>query len=255
MTSQIAPRIKPRQVPASMSAGEQGSVASRLLLRNVLRIVAVVTVAGCWLSPASAQGLIRSLPAENGAWAKYEGTVKQTRVEADAATGNVVVEWTRHLMLVALGEEMAEIDGEQVPCRWIEIRSSTGRATDDGIATGPAGPQLIRVLVPSSKIIATAADESGIPVASLPIVKGFRRVGMGEVRPVTGSFVQISPVFTAVRPFVSPTIEAEQQVETPAGNFQAVPESATEVIESRQTRVTTEAELFSSTAVPFGLAK
>lgn len=206
-------------------------------------------------TPAEAQGLIRSLPTEQGTWVRYEGTVRQTEIRPDATLGNLVMNWTRHLTLVALGEETAEFEGKDVPCRWIEIRSLTGKPVDEGVETGPAGMRIMQVLVPVEKIIGKATDDAGIHVSYLPIVKGYQQLGMGEPQPIAGHAAYLSPSLTAVVPFRAPQAGSDEMVDTPAGQFTARTETATEVLESRETRITQEGTLWSSSEVPFGLVK
>ncbi|MCA9116355.1 MAG: hypothetical protein KDA79_14815 [Planctomycetaceae bacterium] len=231
----------------------------RVQLRTCVRVALLLLVAGllsaATATPARAQGLIRSIPAEQGTWVRFEGTVRQTEIRPDATLGNLVMNWTRHLTLVALGEETAEFEGKEVPCRWIEIRSSTGKPVDEGVETGPAGLRIIQVLVPVEKIIGKAVDEAGIPVSYLPIVKGYQQVGMGEPQPIAGHAVYLSPSLTAVVPFRAPEAGSEESVDTPAGQFTATPELATEILESRETRITQRGTLWASSEVPFGLVK
>ena len=73
--------------------------------------------------PVSAQGLIFNLP-EDGKAVEYEGTLTQSTGPDDQAP----LQWTCELSIKSVGKEEAEFDGKVQPCRWLEIKTLTGKA-------------------------------------------------------------------------------------------------------------------------------
>lgn len=75
------------------------------------------------LCPATAQGLILNLPKKDGAWVRYEGTVKQVEFRPDAAEGDISMEWIQQLTIKSVGSETATFRGKQIPSAGLKLRS------------------------------------------------------------------------------------------------------------------------------------
>ena len=86
-----------------------------------------------------AQGLIWELPAD-GSWVRFEGTYEKEMPGPDSNDLNVKLQWTRHLIISSVGSEMADFEGEQTACRWLEFKCVTGKATESGVAPGVFRP-------------------------------------------------------------------------------------------------------------------
>jgi hypothetical protein len=212
---------------------------------------------------ADAQGLIVQLP-KDGAWVRFEGTVKQVEFRPDAPEGDISMEWIQHLTLKSVGSESALFHGKQVPCRWIEIKVLTGKPSESGVEPGPVGERIYKVLVPEERVIGEVADAEKIPFSYLDIVKGFRKMG-GTVTPIPVGSRGTEGVFQ-VYPLVGPlmhydAVEAagrgDEEVQVPGGTVRAKKFKARRVIESPTLRTTSEAEIWRCDAksIPFGLAR
>jgi len=211
---------------------------------------------------ADAQGLIVQLP-KDGAWVRFEGTVKQVEFRPDAPEGDISMEWIQHLTLKSVGSESALFHGKQVPCRWIEIKVLTGKPSESGVEPGPVGERIYKVLVPEERVIGEVADGGKIPFSFLDVVKGFRKMG-GTVTPIPvgpggdGAF-QVYPLVGPLMHFDA--IEAagrdDEDVQAPGGSVRAKRFKARRVIESSILRTTTEAEFWrcDPQKIPFGLVK
>jgi len=138
--------------------------------------------AGTLDQAAEAQGLIVRLP-KDGAWVRFEGTVKQVEFRPDAPEGDISMEWIEHLTIKSVGREQALYHGKQVPCRWIEIKAVTGKPSESGVEAGPVGERLYKILVPEERVVGAVADGEKIPFSFLDIIKGFRKIG-GTVTPL-----------------------------------------------------------------------
>ncbi len=112
---------------------------------------------------AEAQGLIVRLP-KDGAWVRFEGTVKQVEFRPDAPEGDISMEWIEHLTIKSVGREQAVFHGKQVPCRWIEIKVVTGKPSESGVEAGPVGERIYKILVPEERVTGAVADGDKIPV-------------------------------------------------------------------------------------------
>ncbi len=144
------------------------------------------------LRSATAQGVILTLPKQDGAWVRFEGTVKQVEFRPDAAEGDITMEWIQQLTVKSVGTETAAFRGKQVPCRWIEIKVVTGKPSESGIEAGPVGERIYKVLVPEERVVGQLADGGKIPFSFLDVIKGFRKTG-GQVSPLpAGSLAGIS---------------------------------------------------------------
>lgn len=209
------------------------------------------------VAPAQAQGLIWKLPPD-GSWARYEGTYSQTQFRPDSPEGDLKLQWLREITIRSVGSEAADINGQSVPCRWIEIKSITGTSSEVGIDPGPAGATIIKALVPESGIVGSEADGNKIPVSFLPVVKGFRRAGTGEPQPIESHVLQVYPSLSLLMHYKTSQAETEQPapLDLPGfGTVNARKFTAKHEMESDTTRSINDAQLWRSDDVPFGLAQ
>ena len=151
-------------------------------------MVRFLSVAVCLLAiptSANATGLLWNLP-EDGRSVSYQGTyTKQT------TDGNPEITWLRNMSIKSVGTVDAEYKGVSQPCRWVEIEVVTGKKGETGLDPGPAGGLLYKVLIPESKIVGDTKDVDDIPVSMIPIVKGYRRIGEGAVKPIKAKALQV----------------------------------------------------------------
>ena len=201
----------------------------------------------------AAQSLIFHLPAD-GTAVEYVGTLSQSNGPDDQAP----LSWMCELSIKSVGQEQAEFEGKLQPCRWLEIKSLTGKETAAGIDPGPVGARIYKVLVPESKIVDDWKDEDGIPNEMMPIVRGFRRLGEEEVQPITTPALRFYPTISLLSSYIEPEVVAT--TDTPETLLQGQSITARRmkgkmVMESQRTRSTNEAEYWVSKDVPFGLAR
>lgn len=202
---------------------------------------------------ARGQSLIFNLP-EDGTMVEYEGKQVQSTGADDAKP----LEWACELTIKSVGKEEAEFEGKMQPCRWIEIKTITGKAGAAGIDPGPVGSRIYKVLVPESKINGEWQDADGVPNDVLPIVKGFRRLGEEEVKPISTASIRFYPTITLLTSYREPEVVASS--DTPETLLQGQSVTAKRmkgkfVMESPKVRSTNEAEYWVSDDVPFGLAR
>ena len=202
---------------------------------------------------APAQSLIFFLP-EDGKSVEYEGTLVQSTGPDDPAP----LSWTCELSIKSVGEEMAEFEGVQQPCRWIEIKTLTGKAGAAGIDPGPVGARIYKVLVPESKIIASEADADGIPNEMLPIVRGFRRLGEEAIKEIRTPTLRTYPTITMLTNYQQ--LEEVASADVPEVIAQGLSISARRMkgltkMERPESRSTNEGEYWVTEDVPFGLAR
>lgn len=205
---------------------------------------------------AEAQGLIWSLPPD-GSWVRYEGSYTQEEVRPDA-TGNLTLQWIRHLTIKSVGRAQADYRGETVDCRWIEIKVQTGRTLDGRVDTGSVGERIYKVLIPEAEVIGRLQDDEGLPVSYLPIVRGYRKTNDRDPtpKPIKSGVFQVFPVVSYVRHY-----KTMDKWDVPGSIGVGADDFATTVLtgsvqqESRTFRVKHETkELHRSDKVPFGLA-
>jgi hypothetical protein len=208
--------------------------------------------------PAPAQGLILNLPKTDGAWVRFEGTVKQVEFRPDAAEGDITMEWIQQLTIKSVGTETATFRGKQVPCRWIEIKIVTGKPSESGVEAGPVGERIYKVLVPEERVRGELADTDKIPFSFLDIVKGFRKAG-GQVTPLPPGSLQVFPLIAPVMHYEAVEVSGNdsEDVALPGGSVKTKRYKAKRTIESLTERTINEAELWRSdgNTVPFGLIK
>lgn len=228
-----------------------------LRVQDMSRLVSsvVLSLALALLSSpaASAQGLIFQLP-EDGMAVEYQGTLTQ----GSSADDDNALKWTCELSIKSVGREDAEYQGQMQPCRWIEIKTITGKAGEAGIDPGPVGSRIYKVLVPESKIIGESRDSSGIANDMLPIVRGFRRLGEEGVEPIKTPALRFYPTIALLTSYPDPEViatNAVPEVILQGPQLSAVHRKGKVVMESQKTRSTNEGEYWVSKDVPFGLAR
>jgi hypothetical protein len=221
--------------------------------------LAALVVASTWQA-ATAQGLIVTLPKQDGAWVRYEGTVKQVEFRPDAAEGDISMEWIQQLTIKSVGSETATFHGKQIPCRWLEIKVVTGKASESGIESGPVGERIYKVLVPEERVIGKLEDGKKIPFSFLDIIKGFRKTG-GQVSPLPPGSLQVFPLVAPVMHYEAEEVAGREHEEItlpgPGGAVKTEKFKAKRVIESATERSVNEAEVWrgDGTTVPFGIVR
>lgn len=219
-------------------------------------ILVVVVSLSAAAQPAHAQGLLWKLPPE-GTWVRYEGTYGEIELRPDNPEGDSSVEWIRHLTLKSLGTEMAEWEGEQTVCRWIEIESITGVSSEQGIDAGPVGARIIKALVPEQRIVGSPVDADRIPVSFVPVIKGYRKFGDGEVVPIETGVLRVYPLMTLLAYYQDLEAAADdaEPISVPSGTVNARRYTGTLTMENALRRSTNQADIWRSPDVPFGLAQ
>ncbi len=225
------------------------------MVRLKISVIAVTLCAAVVLGggSCSAQGLIFHLP-EDGKSVEYEGILTQSTGPDDQAA----LSWTCELSIKSVGAEEAEFEGTKQMCRWIEIKTLTGKSSAAGIDPGPVGARIYKVLVPESKVIAGQTDADGIPNAMLPIVKGFRRLGEEAVKEIKTPALRTYPTITLLTNYQQ--LEEIASADVPEVILQGLNITArrmkgTTRMERTESRSTNEGEYWVSDSVPFGLAR
>ena len=221
-------------------------------------IALAVIAGGIGTSTTQAQGLIWSLP-EDGSWVRYEGEYEQTNLDPDTGDGDKSIRWIRHLIIKSVGKEMAEYKGEQVPCRWIELKVITGKELDGALNPGLVGSRIYKVLVPESRVIGDVKDNQQVPVAYLPIIKGYRRVGKADAQPeeIKSKVFNVYPSVCLLRHYKAFTADTGQPEDPGVGilDVEAVKYSGKLLLESKTGRSQHESSIWRTKDVPFGLAR
>lgn len=217
-----------------------------------------LTAVVCLLAePLYAQGVVCQLP-EDGTWVKFEGTYAQTELRPDEQVSKLEISpWIEHVWIKSVGQEMAEYNDEMTACRWIEIKIERGREKDGKIDTGLTGSEIYKVLIPEVAIIAENVDAEGVPVSFLPLVKGFRKLGNAQPKPLTEPALQLYPLGILVGYFrelrkVEDSVDPEVGLENVKTASQWQGQVTTERPSSRSI---TESTLWKSPDVPFGVAR
>jgi hypothetical protein len=213
----------------------------------------VLSVAAGFARTTHAQGLIFQLP-EDGMAVEYEGQLSQGVSADDEAP----LTWTCELSIKSVGREDAEFEGRQQPCRWIEIKTVTGKSGAAGVDPGPVGSRIYKVLVPESKVIGDSRDADGIANDMLPIVRGFRRLGEEGIEPIKTSALRYYPTISLLTTYDNPEVVATNAVPEiilQGPQISAIHRRGRMVMESQKTRSTNDGEYWVSKDVPFGLAR
>lgn len=231
------------------------------------RVVWTLLTVSLWLAwndAASAQGLIWSIPEEEGRWVRYEGTYSQVMKRPDDAAGDLKLNWSRHLTIKALNNEMGEIDGASVPCRWIELKMITGPVKEGIIDAGPGGTRLYKILVPVEaikqvKIADTqeVIDADRVLATYVKMAKGYRKIGNESATPIETGVFQVYPALTIVQHYRELAKLGDEDVNIRNETVSAEHLQGEMVTEDLFTRSTNKAEIWrtASPTVPFGIAK
>ncbi len=216
-----------------------------------LAVICVISFSGS----LSAQGLIWELPPD-GSWVRYEGTYEKEMPGPDANDLPVKLKWTRHLIISSVGSEMAEFNGEQTACRWLEFKTITGKETESGVAPGVSGPRIYKVLVPEKAVNGKIIDQSQIPVTFLPIVRGYRKIGDKPAEPLKTKILRFYPMITMLEHYTKWDSEGESaNIDIPTGAVSAREFKGTFSSESPTTRSQNVGTIWRTDKVPFGIAK
>lgn len=207
-------------------------------------------------SSVQAEGVIWQLPPD-GTWVRLEGTYAQTEIRPNSPTGKLEIpQWIERVLISSVGEEEAEFEGESVPCRWLEIKVERGREREGKIDSGLTGPQIYKVLVPTTKVLETTVDEAGVPVGYLPVIKGFRKIGKAEPKPITEPALQLYPWGILAGYYREENVAAtDEDPEAGIGPVKADKIESTVTIETRAFRTVQETTVWRSKDVPFGIAR
>ena len=207
-------------------------------------------------SVASGQGAICQLP-EDGTWVRFEGTYAQVEIRPETAAGKVEVEpWKEHVTIKSVGTEMAEYREKETECRWVEIKIERGRVRDGKIDTGLTGLEIYKVLIPETAVIKDNVDEEGVPVSFLPIVKGFRKVGKANPKPLVEPALQLYPLGILIGYYRELKVIAEDvDPEVGIGAIKASQWKGEITLERRNGRTIQESTIWKSPEIPFGVAR
>jgi len=227
--------------------------------KHVSRVVLGAIVAAATIGasrPAAAQGLIWKLPTEAGAFTRYEGTYEQTRFLPNSPQGQLVTEWLFELTIRSLEAETVDVDGKEMPARWIELKTVTGYKSAQGIDPGPFGTRIYKVLVRDDQVLGRMRDADDLPVTFLPIVKGYRKIGNRNVEPLKEKVLSVYPLVAMTGEY--PSLKAD------AGGPQLMPDSGTlsgisatphhgaATLETPTSRTASKCALALSSEMPFG---
>ena len=214
----------------------------------------VLTFAGS----AQAQGLIWSLP-EDGKWVRYEGTYTQTVKRPESTQGDLTLTWRRYLTIKSVGREEREYQGKSQACRWIEIKTETGKTTEGVLDAGPGGIRMYKLLVPESaiqgQISQTVGEGREIFNAFIPAVEGYRRIGDEPAQKLTAGVFQLYPLVSLLRHYRQLDAGEPSNVTVPAGSFQSTNYSGQMVMETPGYRSTNSCVMNRSDEFPFGVVK
>ena len=202
------------------------------------------------------QGVVCQLPAD-GTWVRFEGTFSQVEIRSETAAGKVEIEpWKEHVTIKSVGTEMAEYQGEDVACRWVEIKIERGRVRDGKIDTGLTGLEIYKILIPETAMISDNVDASGVPVSFLPIVKGYRKIGKSAPKALSEPALQLYPVGILVGYYRELKVVAENvDAEVGVGAIKANQLKGDIIIERPNSRTIQESTIWKSTDIAFGVAR
>lgn len=223
------------------------------------RILSLCLALSAWSASAQAQGLLWSLPEDKQA-IRYEGSYSQTIRRPDSTAGDLVLEWRQNTTIKSVGREEAEFRGELQPCRWIEIRTETGKTAEGVLDAGPGGIRMYRLLIPESAFRGTlyepVADNREIFVEYLPVVRGLRRIGDEAAQEIESGAFQLYPVTSLIRHYRELSeSEVGQNVVVPLGDFASTRLRGQMVMERPDYRSTNRCDVYRSDAIPFGVVK
>lgn len=224
---------------------------------------------------AEGQGLLWSLPEQEGTLVRYEGVYKQIefreRTEADDSE-NREFEWRRVVTIKSLvtpeSDKTAKYLGQDVSCRWIELKVETGdrdvSVSPSGVNPGLSGRRIYKVLIPESRIFGStvngrSVDQIGIPVSFIPIVRGYRKIGIKlPTSEIKTRVLQIYPAISLLKHYKEYNQAAESEAfQVPLENQPMVTGirlKGQQMVQSRRNKFEHTAELLRSDEIPFGLA-
>lgn len=205
-----------------------------------------------------AQGLIWSLP-EPGTWARYAGEYRQVTLRPTSSEGDLSLQWQSLLEIRCLERTTAEWKGTEVPCLWLELESQVGQQVDGQLETGPGSVRIYKILVPEQEVIGLGMFDLPFPRAYLPIVKGYRQVGMGDpeplVTPVFQSFPVLSHILINETAQLGDTGSTQVSLENQSVQFETRQIECTTALENPSSRSTNNTTLWVSEDAPFGLVR
>ncbi len=202
-------------------------------------------------SLASAQGLVWSLP-ESGTGVKYTGDYRQTTYRPQSTQGDLSLDWRRTMEIRCLEREMADYQGANVACVWLEYEVVTGQQVDGNLESGPGGTRIYKVLMPESAIKGIEFFQSKVPNAFVPVVKGFQKIGDAEVEEFKHPVLQIFPVLSQVFLNEKLTVTGSESISVTAGQYDAQKIECQSAIEDPQSRTTNTTQVWVSDDIPFG---
>jgi hypothetical protein len=208
-----------------------------------------------WTNLALAEGLLWNLPAP-GTWVRYEGTYRQTEIRRDAS-GNLDLDpWIERITVKSVGSKSVDVEGEETPARWIEIKVERGRERDGTLDTGVTGLEIYQLLVAENAVLSLPVDLDGVPEVFVRVFEATRKIGIQEPKKLSENVVQLYPMGLLVGYFRKPEL-VESDVPLPA----IVPSGSGEkwtgsmTIERPSNRTIHTATFVRSDAVPFGLVQ
>jgi hypothetical protein len=250
-----------RAMTVDQSLFSRGLSRMPRVLLPLLMVLAASLAGG---ESASAQGLIWNIPEQEGRWVRYEGTYTQVMKRPDDPAGDLKLNWTRHLTIKALNNEEGTIDGQTVPCRWLELKVITGPVKEGIIDAGPGGIRLYKILVPVeaiSKVQITDSNEvidaNRVLATYVKIARGYRKVGNEAASPIETGVFQIYPALTTLQHYRELTIVGTEEVAIRNETISATHLKGELITEDLFTRSTNRADVWKtdSPQVPFGVAK
>ncbi len=233
-------------------------------MSRVVTLLLALSASLSWGASASAQGLIWNIPAEEGRWVRYEGSYSQVMRRPDDPAGDLKLNWTRHLTIKALNAESGVIDGQTVPCRWLELKVITGPVKEGIIDAGPGGIRLYKILVPVeaiSKVQITDSSEvidaDRVLATFIKIARGYRKIGNEQAAPIETGVFQVYPALTALQHYRELTAVGTGEVALRGQTVSAEHLKGEMITEDLFTRSTNTADVWktASPLIPFGVAK
>ncbi len=232
------------------------------MLRYSCLVLAFVVACFGEARPASAQGLIWNAPDE-GTEVQFEGDYLQEDERPQDVEKRIKLEWRKRLWIKALKKTNAEYQGQTVPCQWFELKVVTASEVggDGALVPGPGGQYIYKVLVPLDRAMlgppaqGKVVDKAGIPVAYLPIVKGYRRIDEQAAEPITSGVLDTYPMLTLMAHYRTLDVVTEEEDPQVMGITSATHYHGEVIMESPTSRSTNKAEIWANNSIPFGLAR
>lgn len=226
-------------------------------------VLLVAVCFGSWgAGDALAQNLIVSVPEQDGAWIRLEGShvERKARPKATGGEGDLEVAWRSDLTIKSVGQEEADFGGKPVPCRWVEFKvefkPTKATATEGATPPVPLGNRVYKVLIPESAVTGRNVDEGGLPVTFLPIVKGWRKIGDREPEQVRETALIVYPMISLLTHY--PNLAADGSpaaVDVTLGSFEAQAWKGSRTLSNATVRSVNEGTIWTTDKVPFGLIK